>query len=162
MLAVQLHILSADQLWCCKRIPKPFLVLQRLRPPEDPASVDYIQRLKASEGTAFVSSTQEWKRRMLSPAAAPHLANAMPPATVSHACGRTPSTRGPVCNCIAVVVMSRSTNQPGAPCDEADTGFVPHIRSACHTGRHPRRAPHHMVVAQARQAAMPSRYQAPL
>ena len=82
--------------------------LQRLRPPEDPASVDYIQRLKASEGTAFVSSTQEWKRRMLSPAAAPHPANALAPATVSHACCRTLSTRrGPVCNCIAVVIMSR-------------------------------------------------------
>lgn len=116
MLTVQLHILPADQLWCCKCIPNPFLVLQRLRPPEDPASVDYIQRLKASEGTAFVSSTQEWKRRMLSPAAAPHPANAMPPAAVSHACCRTPSTRKePVCNCIAVVVVSRNTDQPGAP-----------------------------------------------
>ncbi len=41
------------------------------RQPEDPASVQYIQRLKASEGAAFVSSTQEWKRRALSPAADP-------------------------------------------------------------------------------------------
>lgn len=47
------------------------------------ASVDYIQRLKASEGAAFVSSTQEWKRRALSPAAAPLPAGARPPANVS-------------------------------------------------------------------------------
>ena len=123
--------------------------------------MDYIQRLKASEGTAFVSSTQEWKRRMLSPAAAPHPANVMPPATVRHVCGRTLSTRRePVCNCIAVVVISENTNQPGAPCNEADTDHVPRIRLACHTGRHPRRTPRHMVAAWARQAAMPSRYQA--
>jgi hypothetical protein len=84
MLAFQVHIVAAKDVEQVRE--ELSLELQRLRPPEDPASVDYIQRLKASEGTAFVSSTQEWKRRMLSPAAVPHPTNAMPPATVSHSC----------------------------------------------------------------------------
>lgn len=53
--------------------------------------MDYIQRLKASEGVAFVSSTQEWKRRALSPATG---GPGMPAGARPHATGQPANPYG--------------------------------------------------------------------
>ena len=57
------HSLQASRQQSPQRQPQPDV--------QQKASVQYIQNMPANQGTAFVSSTSEWRRRNLTPAAPP-------------------------------------------------------------------------------------------